>query len=45
MKKIIKLSKLTWVLLVIAILALAGCSNGNQSQNLRHQSLDHKVLI
>jgi hypothetical protein len=38
MKKVIKLSKLVWVPLVIAILTLAGCSSGNQTQNQRHQS-------
>lgn len=37
MKKIFNLTQVTWVLLVIAILTLAGCGNGNPSQSPKYR--------
>ncbi len=44
MKKIFNLSRLSWILLVIAILTLVGCGSGNLSPSPRYQSFGPQTL-
>ena len=44
MNKILNLSKLPWILLVISILTLVGCSSGNPSPSQRYQSFGPQTL-